>query len=134
MYVFGTTPTSYPLKAKQTYTIILDGNNYMVSALPYDDEAFYLGNTVAIGGPDTKEPFGIMIDFSYPYISILMITDTEPTEHTIEIKGQETVIHKIDKKYLTDDLIPESVLVEGDRISRLWNDDSLVACVEKQNL
>ena len=129
---YTTTPISYPLQTKQTYIIVLDGNNYITSTLtPHSDEEFYLGNTVLIGGDDTKEPFGIMISASQ--LAIIIITDTEPTEHTLEIKGQETVIHKLDKKYLPDDLIPEEVLVPGDNISNLYN-DSVVSYTEDQSL
>lgn len=125
--------TTYPKISTdgEIRTVVFDGINYECSSVFLSSDGFFLGNGELLGRPSTGEPFAYIYDKNNG--SAVATTDTEPTEHTIEIKYIKETIHKLDKKYLPDDLVPEEILIQGDSISNLYN-DSVVSYSEAQTL
>ena len=79
----------------QTYTITWDGVRYDAQCQEADG-LYYLGNENYVfmeGGGDI--PFAIIFSGD-----IFVVTESTETSHTISITTSETVVHKIDEKYL----------------------------------
>ena len=91
------------LTVGQTYFVILDGVSYECAAwYSYDEEAVIIGNGYIFGGEGGNgEPFSCD---SYPSGSIYLNTEKAGT-YTISISTKENIVHKLDKKYLPDEVI-----------------------------
>ena len=103
-----------PLVAGQKYKIIFDGGEYTSIARLYNG-IIVVGNLSIIDGTsggdsDTGEPFLVGAQDLFVEIAI---KDTQ--HHTIQILESKEVIHKIDKKYLPDDI----TTTDKDVINRL---------------
>ena len=92
-----------PLTVGQTYFVILDGVSYeCVAWYCYDEDAVIIGNGAIFGGEGGNgEPF--YCD-SYSSGNIYLNTEKAGT-YTISISTKENIIHKLDKKYLPDEVI-----------------------------
>ena len=102
-------PFSIKLEKGKTYTVIFDGVRYeSVAKEIYENEPF-IGNSSILGwndNVDTGEPFFIDVynDEDYGYNEVTFAT-TIPGMHTISVDFIEGKIHKLDKKYLPDNII-----------------------------
>ena len=96
-------PKTTQLTVGQTYFVILDGVSYECVAWYSDDEdAVIIGNGAIFGGEGGNgEPFSCD---SYSEGEIYLNTEKAGT-YTISISTKENVIHKLDKKYLPDEVI-----------------------------
>ena len=96
--------TTTQLKVGQTYFVILNGVSYECVAW-YSDavDGVIIGNGVIYGGEGggNGEPFSCD---SYLRGDIYLNTEKAGT-YTISISTKENVIHKLDKKYLPDEII-----------------------------
>ena len=91
------------LTVGKTYFVILDGVSYECVAWYSDDEdAVIIGNGAIFGGEGgNSEPFSCD---SYSNGNIYLNTEKAGT-YTISISTKENIIHKLDKKYLPDEVI-----------------------------
>ena len=96
-------PKTAQLTVGQTYFVILDGVSYECVAWYSDDEdAVIIGNGAIFGGEGgNSEPFSCD---SYSGDEIYLNTEKAGT-YTISISIKENIIHKLDKKYLPDEVI-----------------------------
>ena len=96
-------PDTTQLTVGQTYFVILDGVSYECVAWYSDDEgAVIIGNGDIFGGVGGNgEPFSCD---SYSSGSIYLNTEKAGT-YTISVSTEENVVHKLDKKYLPDEVI-----------------------------
>ena len=96
-------PKTTQLTVGQTYFVILDGVSYECVAWYSDDEdAVIIGNGAIFGGEGGNgEPFSCD---SYSSGNIYLNTEKAGT-YTISISTMENIIHKLDKKYLPDEVI-----------------------------
>ena len=96
-------PKTTQLTVGQTYFVILDGVSYECVAWYSDDEdAVIIGNGAIFGGEGGNgEPFSCD---SYSEGEIYLNTEKAGT-YTISISTKENVIHKLDKKYMPDEVI-----------------------------
>ena len=96
-------PKTAQLTVGQTYFVILDGVSYECVAWYSDDEdAVIIGNGAIFGGEGgNSEPFSCD---SYSSGEIYLNTEKAGT-YTISISIKENIIHKLDKKYLPDEVI-----------------------------
>ena len=96
-------PKTTQLTVGQTYFVILDGVSYECVAWYSDDEgAVIIGNGDIFGGVGGNgEPFSCD---SYSSGSIYLNTEKAGT-YTISVSTEENVVHKLDKKYLPDEVI-----------------------------
>ena len=97
-------PKTTQLTVGQTYFVILDGVSYECVAWYSNDDsdAVIIGNGAIFGGEGgNSEPFSCD---SYPSGSIYLNTEKAGT-YTISISTKENIIHKLDKKYLPDEVI-----------------------------
>ena len=96
-------PKTTQLTVGQTYFVILDGVPYECVAWYSDDEdAVIIGNGAIFGGEGGNgEPFSCD---SYSSGNICLNTEKAGT-YTISISTKENIIHKLDKKYLPDEVI-----------------------------
>ena len=96
-------PKTTQLTVGQTYFIILNGVSYECVAWYSDDaEAVIIGNGAIYGGEGgNSEPFSCD---SYSGGDIYLNTEKAGT-YTISISIKENIIHKLDKKYLPDEVI-----------------------------
>ena len=91
------------LTVGQAYFVILDGVSYECVAWYSDDEdAVIIGNGAIFGGEGgNSEPFSCD---SYSSGDIYLNTEKAGT-YTISISTMENVVHKLDKKYLPDEVM-----------------------------
>ena len=96
-------PKTTQLTVGQTYFVILDGISYECVAWYSDDEnAVIIGNGAIFGGEGgNSEPFSCD---SYSSGEIYLNTEKAGI-YTISISTKENIIHKLDKKYLPDEVI-----------------------------
>ena len=96
-------PKTTQLTVGQTYFVILDGVSYECVAWYSDDqEAVIIGNGAIFGGEGGNgEPFSCD---SYSDDTIYLNTEKAGT-YTISISIMKNVVHKLDKKYLPDEVI-----------------------------
>lgn len=96
----------------QQYIVIFNGIEYNTTAVYLSNlNALALGNCANFGLSDTGQPFfiGLMEEES-----IILTYDSNLTEATVKIFGTKLIIHKIDEKFL-----PEQVeLGQGDMIGK----------------
>ena len=99
----------------ETYTVVYNGTPYECVSMPIllenitnDPAAVALGNFVVLGGPDTGEPFAMLVMPTYQEIVSLDLVGSASV--TISIKQGAMIVHPLDPKYL-----PEGVpyIVEG---------------------
>ena len=91
----------------QKYIVHWDGDEYSVDAKELDG-MFYIGNenyVNMISGGDI--PFAIILAGS----NIFVATESTAASHAISIRGE--VVHKLDKKYLPDDVGGGSIMYCG---------------------
>lgn len=84
----------------KTYTVIWDGIAYDVQ-LQAADSVDYLGNENYVymqGGGNI--PFALIFAGG----NIFVVTESTATSHTISITTPETIVHKLDTKYLPDEI------------------------------
>ena len=95
-------PKTTQLTVGKTYFVILDGVSYECVAWYSDDEnAVIIGNGAIFGGEGGNgEPFSCD---SYSSGDIYLNTEKAGT-YTISISTKENIIHKLDKKYLPDQI------------------------------
>ena len=91
------------LTVGQTYFVILDGVSYeCVAWYSNDEDAVIIGNGAIFGGEGgNSEPFSCD---SYSSGNIYLNTEKAGT-YTISISTKENIVHKLDKKYLPDEVI-----------------------------
>ena len=97
-------PKTTQLTVGQTYFVILDGVSYECVAWYSNDgsDAVIIGNGAIFGGEGgNSEPFSCD---SYSNGDIYLNTEKAGT-YAISISTKENVIHKLDKKYLPDEVI-----------------------------
>ena len=96
-------PKTTQLTVGQTYFVILDGVSYECVAWYSDaEDAVIIGNGAIFGGEGgNSEPFSCD---SYSSGDIYLNTEKAGT-YTISISTKENIIHKLDKKYLPDEVI-----------------------------
>lgn len=97
-------PNTTQLTVGQTYFVILDGVSYECVAWYSDDDedAVIIGNGAIFGGEGgNSEPFSCD---SYSSGDIYLNTEKAGT-YTISISTNKNIIHKLDKKYLPDEVI-----------------------------
>ena len=96
-------PKTTQLTVGKTYFVILDGVSYECAAwYSYDEDAVIIGNGAIFGGEGgNSEPFSCD---SYSSGDIYLNTEKAGT-YTISISTKENIIHKLDKKYLPDEVI-----------------------------
>ena len=96
-------PKTTQLTVGKTYFVILDGVSYECVAWYSDDaDAVMIGNGAIYGGEGGNgEPFSCD---SYSSGDIYLNTEKAGT-YTISISTMENVIHKLDKKYMPDEVI-----------------------------
>ena len=100
-------PSSFSLQEGNSYKVIWDGITYDCIARHDGYSDFYIGNqefAVILGGlvfPDaivSNEPFFIATNEGYGAAIFFGVEGN----HTITLSGKDTIIHKIDEKYLPD--------------------------------
>ena len=96
-------PKTTQLTVGQTYFVILDGVSYECVAWYSDEEeVVIIGNGAIFGGEGgDSEPFSCD---SYSNGHIYLNTEKAGT-YTISVSTEENVVHKLDKKYLPDEVI-----------------------------
>ena len=96
-------PDTTQLTVGKTYFVILNGVSYECVAWYSDDEsAVIIGNGDIFGGEGGNgEPFSCD---SYTDGEIYLNTEKAGT-YTISVSTEENVVHKLDKKYLPDEVI-----------------------------
>ena len=97
-------PKTTQLTVGQTYFVILDGVSYECVAWysNNDSDAVIIGNGAIFGGEGgNSEPFSCD---SYSSGEIYLNTEKAGT-YTISISTKKNIIHKLDKKYLPDEVI-----------------------------
>ena len=97
-------PDTTQLTVGKTYFVILNGVSYECVAWYSDDEeAVIIGNGAIYGGEGggNGEPFSCD---SYSSGEIYLNTEKAGT-YTISVSTEETIVHKLDKKYLPDEVI-----------------------------
>lgn len=100
----GVVRSSCPLEVGTEYIIVLDGAQYnVVSKIHSNIGIPYIGNAGLIGeGEDTGELFFIAPLDSDIELGIMIASDV--LEHTVSIVSIISEVHKLDKKYLPDDI------------------------------
>lgn len=81
-------------------TVAFDGKEYECAATVMQGMVVY-GNTVAIDGVDTGEPFAL-VSAPNSQSSVVCLADTEPTVHSVAVYKKEETVHTLDPKYLPD--------------------------------
>ena len=95
---------SLDIVAGQKYTVTFDGTNYDVEPVYVSNinmDGLILGNSKAIDGTDTGEPFTILYQIS-PINAIVLAGAAPGSSHTVTISTIKEVVHTIDAKYLPD--------------------------------
>ena len=96
-------PFKIKLEKGKTYTVVFDGITYTsIAKATFSDEPF-IGNSSILGwndNIDTGEPFFVDVWNDEE----VTFSATSSGEHTITVWCDDAVVHKIDKKYLPDDL------------------------------
>ena len=87
-------------EAGEVATVSFDGKEYECAAVVMHGIAVY-GNAAAMGGDDTGEPF-VLMSAPNSRSSVVCLTDTEPTAHSISVYRKEETVHTLDPKYLPD--------------------------------
>lgn len=103
-------PFSIKLEKGKTYTVIFDGVRYESVAKEYYDDEPFIGNSSILGwndNIDTGEPFFIDV-----YVEDVAFAAATVGTHTISVSFIEGEIHKLDKKYLPDDILTVDKLDE----------------------
>lgn len=121
--IYDIYPSSFSLQEGNSYKVIWDGITYDCIARYDGYSDFYIGNqefAVILGGwgfpevIESNEPFFIAINEGYDEAIFFGVEGN----HTITLSGEDTVIHKIDEKYLPN-LIGAKGTVEG---AEIFND------------
>lgn len=111
-----TAPT-YPcsLNAGQTYTIIYNGVTYERIAVNFEFNGMAtvsLGNTSALGGDDTGEPFLIIYTETMGGTSVIDLSGEENI--TLSLITNNETVHKLPRKYIPSDVYFANIYyVEG---------------------
>ena len=89
------------------YVVAWGDINYYCSPVVVDFEGIPmigLGNTLALNGEDTGEPFaiGVVSDTSFPIAMIIGCYDIENVPSTFSISESKEVIYKLDGKFLPE--------------------------------
>lgn len=87
-------------EAGEVATVSFDGKEYECAAVVMRGTVVY-GNAAIMGGDDTGEPF-VLISVPTSQSSVMCLTDTEPTVHSISVYRKEETVHTLDPKYLPD--------------------------------
>ena len=87
-------------EAGEVATVSFDGKEYECAAVVMQGTAVY-GNATIMGGDDTGEPF-VLMSAPTSRSSVICLTDTEPTVHSISVYRKEETVHTLDPKYLPD--------------------------------
>ena len=87
-------------EAGEVATVSFDGKEYECAAVVMRGTVVY-GNAAIMGGDDTGEPF-VLISVPTSQSSVVCLTDTEPTVHSISVYRKEETVHTLDPKYLPD--------------------------------
>lgn len=121
-------PDTTQLTVGKTYFIILDGVSYECVAWYSDDEcAVIIGNGAIFGGEGgNDEPFSCD---SYSDGEIYLNTEKAGT-YTISISTEENIVHKLDKKYLPDEVIDSIASV--DTLKSVVDTDTYQVRIEKK--
>ena len=103
-------PDTTQLTVGKTYFVILNGVSYECVAWYSDDEgAVIIGNGAIFGGEGGNgEPFSCD---SYTSGTICLNTEKAGT-YTISVSTEENIVHKLDKKYLPDEVIDSIASVD----------------------
>lgn len=108
---------------EKTYNVKFDGTLYRTKCINYRNRMF-LGN-LALTDDDpshnTGEPFVIQLFFNGENSGIACFTTLGVGDHTISISKNETIIKKIPKEYLPDDI------GSGSSVQPDWNQDDDMA-------
>lgn len=107
VYLGAISSVSAEFVAGETYSVIWDGAEHKCEAMDESDldegtsmpaGAIIMGNLSAMGMSGNNEPFLIMSLGTD--LAIMCVTDTTPTEHTLAIYKDGTVIKTLDPKFL----------------------------------
>ena len=102
---------------EKTYNVKFDGALYRTKCINYRNRMF-LGNLALIDDDpshNTGEPFVIQLSFNGENSGISCLTTLGVGDHTISISKNETIIKKIPKEYLPDDI------GSGSNVQPDWN-------------
>lgn len=108
-YDGGLTVDPLNLVPGEIYTVLWDGQEYLSEGLIYAGIC-YIGNLGFIGGPGKEEPFLILDDGFYASATV--------GTHTVAIYKSESVTHKIDPKFLPDDIGVQSDWNQNDETAK----------------
>lgn len=96
-------PNTFTLKEGVTYKVNWNGETYQCKAVGAMGSIF-IGNLDAIGSPveGAGEPFGI--GYSQEYGERMVFVNDGSTEVVLSVSEISNVVHKLDKKFLPDDI------------------------------
>lgn len=109
-----------PFIENHTYVVNWNGEEYSCTAYVTSDGGIAIGNSRLFifgdnGGVGNGEPFFYI---SYPDFAVLF--PAESGTHTISITTSESIIHKIDSKFLPDDIGVQPDWNESDESSKAY--------------
>lgn len=107
MYVYGITVQDIPNPGDEA-TITLGDQHYICTVNPYGDDLM-LGNGSIIGGPDTGEPFGILVGNDSSILSL------NPIDETLSCTAKSLVYNSVPMEYL--DNVAKTVRIDSDSIT-----------------
>ena len=120
--------SNYTAKVGETYIVNFNGADYECIAWWSEDEAVIIGNGSIYGGDGKGEEVPFSFD-SYDDGSIyLNISNDDGGLYDISISGSYEIIHKLDPKYLPDDIgVPDDVATIDDIYGIINNELAPVA-------
>ena len=100
-YVSAISPHPFSLTVGEKYKVVWDGQPYEVEAIDCSAVTgnVAVGNGTAFDLSGNNEPFAIVYT-SDSDVTFVALTDTAPTEHTVSVYHDTTVIKTLDEKFL----------------------------------
>ena len=98
-------PSTFEATVGDTYKVSWDGTVYECTCVDLDKVCMIGNLSIADKGPDTGEPFLMMVDNG---IAIVIGTTDTSASHTFSISGLVPEVVKIDEKYLPDTVATKS--------------------------
>lgn len=104
-----TCPANTPVVLGKTYSVLWDGVKYNCTCVDFTLEGqilLYLGNTAALGGADTGEPFAILAQVVEGMCGLNIVGCVDENDHTCSIMGEAETVHTIDPKFIPGAVLP----------------------------
>ena len=112
-FYLGSLQSTFVATVGETYKVSWDGTTYECTCVDYNGNTV-IGNLSRMGaGPDTGEPFTMMI---HNRVGIEIATADTSASHTFSISGMVESVVKIDRKYL-----PKAAFITYDSSNSTYN-------------